>query len=163
MTANPICIIRGLCNNILQLLGYDVSEWVNPKLWKNGYFSIYLPHQEGSGHEQIDILAESITRYENDRSKPNGTYSLRFFARTNEKFSTCFEFYGPYDPDLIHLSKYLFESYEEWGCGYLGDEYAWVDENGDEYDEIRNWKYIVDVEEPISENAECEIQTRLDV
>lgn len=163
---NPRCILRGLCNAIIFNTIYDLKEWLNPKLSVNGTFTIYLPFQQGFGHEDIDLIAESITRFEIDRELMNGTYSIRFYARTSKRLSTAFEITGPYSPEIRHLARYIWEAWEEWhhkrdehdliGCDFVDEE------TGEFLEDWDNYEYSIDVEEIPYSNAEIiSVQTQL--
>jgi len=164
MPVNPICILRGLCNSISVLVCYDIGEWINPKLWSNGFFSIYLLRDNCFGHKYIEVLAESLAEFETDKKLPLGTYSLQLQTRIDNKLTTYFELCGPYSPEIRDLSQYIFKISKEWGYEPSSDSFLWVDENGEEYDEKANWKYIVDVEDTSDvSDAKYTIQSRLEV
>jgi len=149
MTPSPRCLLRGFINTIHALTSYNAHDWVHPKLWFDGSFTIFLPFVDGTGHEDIELIAEAATRFENEFNLPNGTISIRFFSKTGIKFSTITEVSGPYTQDLPRFSKHLFDVHAEWYTSCNIDES--IEENIFEYQERDdgeiNPRYIYEIDE----------------
>ncbi len=110
----PFCLMRGFINTIQAITSYNAHDWINPKLWYDGSFTIFLQFVDGFGHDDLDLIAEAATRFENEFKLPNGSLSIRFFSKTGEKFSTVVEINVPYLKELTRFSKHLFDVREEW-------------------------------------------------
>jgi hypothetical protein len=68
MTHSSFCLLRGFINVIPVITDYNTHNWIFPILWINGSFTIFLPHIDGRGHEDLEIIAEAATRFEDEQN-----------------------------------------------------------------------------------------------
>jgi len=121
MQPNPLCLLRGFINSIQAVTVYDSLNWIAPILKSDGSFVVSFKHVDGFGHDDLDLIAEAITRFENELQIPNRTISIKFYSTNGTRLSTVAEISSPYVEQLPRFAKHLFDVRDTWR-GSPGDD-----------------------------------------